>query len=78
VAALWWPETATQAHNDIDVYLIDPSGAVRAGSWSIPTVFERARVDGALNNGTWKLRIRGYSVPTGSQTVYWAAHVRLR
>lgn len=82
--ALWWPETAFQfvfgrieVHNDIDLYLIDPSGAVRASSISIPSVFERARVSGAVARGTWKLRIRGYNVPGGSQTVYWAAHVRL-
>jgi serine protease AprX len=75
--ALWWPETAAQAHNDIDLTLIDPSGVQRDLSWSIPSVFERARVAGSVPSGTWKLRIRGYNVPTGSQTVYWAAHVRL-
>jgi subtilisin family serine protease len=74
--ALWWPETAAQTHNDIDLYLVDPAGAVRASSLSIPSVFERARVSGNVANGTWKVRIRGYSV-NGVQTVYWAAHVRL-
>jgi serine protease AprX len=83
--ALWWPETAfefpllgrIEIHNDIDLYLVDPSGASRASSISIPSVFERAQVSGAVRPGTWKLRIRGYNVPGGSQTVYWAAHVRL-
>jgi serine protease AprX len=82
--ALWWPEFAFQfplvgrieVHNDIDLYLIDPAGVVRASSISIPSVFERARVSGRIASGTWRLRIRGYSV-RGSQTVYWAAHVRL-
>ena len=82
--ALWWPEWAFQfpllgrveVHNDIDLYLVDPAGVVRASSVSIPSVFERARVSGRVASGTWKLRIRGYNV-TGSQTVYWAAHVRL-
>ena len=82
--ALWWPEWAFQfpllgrieVHNDIDLHLVDPSGVVRASSVSIPSVFERARVSGRVASGTWKLRIRGYHV-TGSQTVYWAAHVRL-
>jgi hypothetical protein len=81
--ALWWPETAFQfafirieVHNDVDLYLVDPGGAVRASSISIPSVFERARVGGAVTAGTWKLRIRGYNV-NGSQTVYWAAHVRV-
>ena len=82
-AALWWPETAfefafirIEIHNDIDLYLVDPRGAVRASSISVPSVFERARVGGAVAAGTWKLRIRGYNV-NGTQTVYWAAHVRL-
>ena len=82
-AALWWPETALQGpprseiHNDIDLHLVDPSGATRASSVSIPSVFERARVNGRVAAGTWKLQVRGYSVPGGAQTVYWAAHVRL-
>jgi serine protease AprX len=76
--ALWWPETATQQHNDVDLSLVDPSGTVRASSISIPSVFERARVAGAVAPGVWTLRIRGYQVGTASQTVYWAAHVRLR
>lgn len=81
--ALWWPETAfsfggvvLEWHNDVDLSLIDPSGATRGSSLSIPSVYERARVAGAVVNGTWKLRIRGYDVPLGPQTVYWAAHVR--
>lgn len=70
--ALWWPESPTGSHNDIDLYLIDPSGATRDFSWSIPSVFERARATGAIQTGVWKVRIRGYSVPGGTQTVYWA------
>ncbi len=75
--ALWWPETPSQSHNDIDLYLVDPGGAVRDLSFSVPSVFERARVADSVAAGIWKIRIRGYNVPTGSQTVYWAAHVRL-
>ncbi|HMR33532.1 MAG TPA: S8 family serine peptidase [Geminicoccaceae bacterium] len=75
-AALWWPEGATQAHNDVDLSLIRPNNAIATSSISGPSVFERVRVAGAVTTGTWKLRIRGFSVPTGSQTVYWAAHVR--
>jgi hypothetical protein len=81
-AALWWPETiqlpgqATEVHNDVDLYLQDPSGALLAASRATPSVFERVRVTGApLASGAWNLRIRGFSVPGGSQTVYWAASV---
>lgn len=74
--ALWWPETTTQHHNDVDLYLLDPAGASRASSLSISSVFERARVSGPVSAGSWTLRIRAYNV-TGTQTVYWAAHVVL-
>ena len=76
-AALWWPETPAQSHNDVDLSLVDAVGSTRDSSISISSVFERARVPGPVATGTWKIRIRGYNVPTGSQTVYWAAHVRL-
>ncbi len=74
--AIWWPETAAQSHNDVDLSLIDPSGVTRASSLSISSVFERARFSGAVASGTWTLRIRGFSVPTGAQTVFWTAHIR--
>ena len=77
-AALWWPEWALKIlwitidqHNDIDLHLIDPTGNTRASSISINSVFERAQVAGQINQGTWKLRIKGYNVTAGPQTVYW-------
>lgn len=73
-ASLWWPETAAQQHNDIDLSIIDPSGTQRAFSVSAPSVFERTRFKGNLAKGTWKIKIRGFNVKTGSQTVYWAVH----
>ena len=75
-AALWWPESAAQNHNDIDVHLIDPSGVEHARGYSGVSIFERTGVNGALQSGTWTIRVRGYNVPTGSQTVYWAVHIR--
>lgn len=72
--ALWWPESGS-THNDVDVSLVDPFGNVVDTSISIPSVFERAQANGNLTAGTWKLRIRGYSV-TGNQTVYYGATVR--
>ena len=74
--SLWWPESASQAHNDIDIHLIDPFGIEQARGYSGVSVFERAEVAGSLAAGLWKLRIRGYWVRTGAQVVYWAAHVR--
>jgi serine protease AprX len=73
--ALWWPETASQQHNVIDLFLIDPSGNERARGYSWSGVFERARAAGGLQSGAWRLRIQGYSVNTSSQIVYWAARV---
>ncbi len=70
-AAIWWPE-APANHNDVDLSLVDPSGAVRASSPSASGVFERVSVNGPITGGTWKLRIRGYSVPSGPQPVYWS------
>lgn len=82
-AALWWPEGGIRIfgfhidwHSDIDLHLIDPKGNTRASSISIPSVFERARVEGKVAKGTWKVRIRGFRVPMSPATVYWAAHAR--
>jgi hypothetical protein len=82
--AIWWPEappnsssTLGEIHNDIDLYLIDPSGKERASSRSGPSVFERVRVTGPIATGNWTLSIRGYGVPGGSQTVYWTAFAHL-
>jgi subtilisin family serine protease len=83
-AALWWPEWGVRVlfveldpHNDIDLAIVDPAGSVRASSISVNSVFERARVAGPISKGTWTIRVTGFMVPTGPQTVYWATHVRL-
>jgi serine protease AprX len=83
--ALWWPEWAfrilgirIEFHNDIDLYLVDPTGSVRNSSISVNSVFERARVSGRIRSGTWKIRIRGYDVRLGPQVVYWAAAAHVR
>lgn len=72
--ALWWPETAAQAHNNVNLYVIAPDGT-QYSSLQVGSVFERARATGSFS-GTWKLRIHGFSVPAGPQTVFWAAHSR--
>jgi hypothetical protein len=68
-ASIWWPESAAGGHNDLDLYVIDPSGTVEASSTSVGSVFEKTRATGGYA-GTWTLRIVGSSV-TGSQVVYW-------
>lgn len=75
-AAIWWPETAAQAHSDIDIRLFDPSNVERAFSISGPSIFELVRFDGSptVAAGLWRLRIEGFSIPTGSQVVYFAVH----
>ena len=72
--SLWWPE-ATSGHNDVDLELISPAGTVKDISISISSVFERASVTTGVYPGTWKLRIKGYSV-SGSQKTFWSARTR--
>jgi len=74
-ASLWWPEGQTEQHDDIDIHLIDPGGTEKARGYSGVSIFERARVEGTLASGTWTVRIRGYSVPSGPQTVFWVVDV---
>ena len=73
--AIWWPESVSN-HNDIDLRIVSHSGSTMDSSVSIPSVFERARADGSVATGVWKLRINGYSVSGGQQTVYYNATVR--
>ncbi len=73
-AALWWPES-TAVHNDVDLQLIAPNGAVADLSVSSPSVFERAGVVGSAASGQWTIRISGYDV-SSVQTVYWSVRTR--
>ena len=73
--AIWWPESGSN-HNDIDLRVVSPSGSTLDSSISIPSVFERVRADGNVVTGVWKLKIKGYSVSGGRQTVYFNATVR--
>jgi len=72
--AIWWPE-GTVTHNDVDLHVVDPSGVYRASGTSGASVFEMGKVAGNLSPaGTWKLRIHGYNVPAGPQTVYYLVY----
>ena len=72
--SLWWPE-ATSGHNDVDLELIAPDGTVKDISISAVSVFERAGVTSGVYPGTWKLRMKGYSV-SGTQKTFWSARTR--
>lgn len=71
-AAIWWPENSSQAHNDVDLSLLNPNGNQAAYSNLTKGIFEKLNVISStpLPQGTWKLRVRGYSVPSAPQTVY--------
>jgi len=75
--SLWWPEGATQAHNQVHLAIVDPSGVVRATSTSGVSVFQKARVAGQLALGTWKIRItrQGGGAP-GSQQVFFTLYYK--
>lgn len=75
-AALWWPETPSESHDDIDLYILDPTNIVKASAVSGVSIFERASTSGTVTSGNWIVRIKGFSVPSGPQTVYWAARFR--
>ena len=69
-AAIWWPETATGGHNDVDLYLIDPANAQVAFGVHDHSVFERVEVSSPTGGG-WTLKIKSYTYLT-PQTIYWA------
>jgi hypothetical protein len=48
---------------------------VKDSSFSGVSVFERASVTSGVYAGTWKLRIKGYSV-SGTQKTFWSARTR--
>lgn len=84
-AALWWADGRTPVSipfitvtvdltHDIDMELIDPRGRVRARSRLNDSVFERARVEGQIEPGQWRLRILGINTQLIEPNVYWAAH----
>jgi len=71
-AAIWWPERVSECHDDVDVHLIDPFGTQKGPGFSAMSVFERARATGPLTTGTWKVRVKGFSIASGPQPVFWS------
>ncbi len=70
-AAIWWPEDAGDAHNDIDLRLERPFGSSVQSSLSINSVFEHVIVSNPPS-GQWRIRIRAFNLPTGPQEVFYA------
>jgi hypothetical protein len=70
-AAIWWPEGAAEAHDDIDLRVEHPPGTPVQSSISINSVFEHVIVSNPAA-GDWRIRIRGFDVDSGPQTVYYA------
>lgn len=67
-AGLLWNEFS----NDLDLYLIDPSGSTRCSSLAVGTLTEECAVTSNIQSGTWILRVYGYNVPTTWQSYYAA------
>jgi hypothetical protein len=58
------------------LYVLDPNGVQQAEARSAMSVWERTEVSGPLVPGTWTIRIKGASITSGPQTVYWTADIR--
>jgi hypothetical protein len=70
-AAIWWPETAAQTHNDVDLRFENPPGTSVTSSLFVSSVFEHVVVTNPAS-GSWRIRIRAYDLPTSPQVVYYA------
>jgi serine protease AprX len=69
--AIWWPEGATEAHDDIDLTVLCPHAS--GFSLSVSSIFEKVSLAGPVPAGTCTLQIRGFSVPRSPQLVHWVA-----
>ncbi len=73
-AAIWWPEDASQEHNDIDLLIKNQKGQVISAAMSGNSVWERASVSAdtikGLGGGTYQAQILGFDV-NSEQPVYY-------
>lgn len=71
--AIWRPETVA-THNNINLDLVSPSGALLRSSYTTNGVWEKLSYDSTsfLPGGTYKLRMKGSSVGAAGQVVYYA------
>lgn len=69
--AIWWPERQSDAHNDIDLVVLNPSGGTVGTSLSAGSVWEKVRQTGNLTPGNYTVRFVPFSMPRPSQVVYY-------
>lgn len=71
--AIWWPERQSDAHNDVDLQVLDPAGgSVGLSQWA-GSVWEKVTQTGALAEGTYRIRFIPFSMPRSTQVVYYTA-----
>jgi serine protease AprX len=68
---VWWPENYDVAHNDIDLEVVTPTGTIFS-STSIYSIWEAVGDTASYPAGVWKIRIKGYSIPSANQQFYYA------
>lgn len=67
---LWWPEDYGIAHNDLDLVVIAPNGQSYSSS-SAASVWELVGDENQIPAGTWKIQVKGFSIPRSGQTYDW-------
>ena len=69
--AIWWPERQSDAHNDVDLTVLSPSGSTIGSSVWAGSVWEKVKQTGNLTAGNHTVRFVPYSMPRPSQVVYY-------
>jgi len=68
---IWWPERQSDAHNDVDLLVLDPGGGtVGSSAWS-GSVWEKVKQTGNLTPGNYTVRISPFNTPRANQVVYY-------
>lgn len=76
--AIWWPEKQSDAHNDVDLMVLDQAGVVvNTSVWS-SSVWEKVVRNGNLTPGTYTVRFIPYSLPRPNQVVYYTVIASLQ
>lgn len=72
-AAVWWPESVNQTHNDLDLRILRPNGRVAAQSISVNGVWEVAETANP-EPGIWRVEVVGYRVGRSGQESFLTVH----